>query len=99
MYCAKGNNSIQIVENERITRKQSYKRTLSNSFFCLSTNDMEMNLGINLCILMDQNLVVFWKSFLSLPNNDFEEEWFLSEIFIKLKCSGYKSSHLKSIKN
>ena len=60
---------------------------------------MEINFGINLCILMDQSLVVLWKSFLSLPsfgikmknnNNVFEEEWFLSEIIMKLKCSGYK---------
>ena len=29
---------------------------------------MEMNFGINLFILMDQSLVVFWESFLSLPS-------------------------------
>ena len=56
-----------------------------------------MNFGINLCLFNGSKFGGVLEMFLSVSsfgvknakNNVFEEEWFLSEIFMKLKCSGY----------
>ena len=60
---------------------------------------------LNLCIYMDNSLVVFRKSFLALlpslvknaKNNIFEDKCFLSKIFyqIKMQAATNWSSHLK----
>ena len=60
---------------------------------------------LNLCIDMDNSLVVFWKRFLVLlrflvknaKNNIFEDKYFLSKIFyqIKMQAATNWSSHLK----
>ena len=65
-----------------------------------------MNFRLDLCIYMDNSLVVFLKkSFLLLPrflvknakNNVFEDKRFLSKIFyqIKIQANTNWSSHLK----
>ena len=60
---------------------------------------------LNLCIYMDNSLVVFWKSFLALlrflvknaKNNIFEDKCFFSKTFyqIKMQAATNWSSHLK----
>ena len=60
---------------------------------------------LNLCIYMENSLVVFWKSFLVLlrflvknaKNNTFEDKCFLSKVFyqINMQAATNWSSHLK----
>ena len=60
---------------------------------------------LNLCIYMENSLVVFWKSFLVLirflvknaKNNIFEDKCFLSKVFyqINMQAATNWSSHLK----
>ena len=65
---------------------------------------------LNLCIYMDNSLVVFWKSFLVLirflvknekKKNIFEDKCFLSKMFyqIKMQAATNWSSHLKKTSN
>ena len=64
-----------------------------------------MNVCLNLCVYMDNSLVVFWKRFPLPPrflvknakNNIFEDKWFLSKIFykIKMQAATYWSSYPK----
>ena len=60
----------------------------------LIANDIEVKIFINMCLAIDQSLVVFWKIFLSHQSfwvkkckiNVYEEKGVLSDILIKLMC-------------
>ena len=64
---------------------------------------------LNLCIYMENSLVVFWKSFLVLlrflvknaKNNIFEDKCFLSKVFYQINMQGAQTglAILKNIKH
>ena len=67
--------------------------TFQTNFFRLSGYKIEMNFCQNLCISIDESLVVLRNSFIeprifwfkNAKINFFEEKWDLSAVFIKLK--------------
>ena len=68
-----------------------------------------MNFCLDLCIYMNNNLVVFWKSFHFLPRflvkmpkkHASEDKWFYSKMFyqIKIQANTNWSSHRKKTSN